>query len=85
MQEMQETQFQPLGWDDPPEKGMATHSNILAWRIPWTQQPGHATAYGSALGSWRLACANWMTALGLTGLVNVYTGSERSTIQTESS
>ena len=46
MQEMQETQFQPLGWDDPPEKGMATHSDILAWRIPWTQQPGHATAYG---------------------------------------
>ena len=29
-----------LGWDDPLEKGMATHSNILAWRIPWTDEPG---------------------------------------------
>ena len=32
--EMQETQVQPLGWEDPLEKGMATHSSILAWRIP---------------------------------------------------
>ena len=29
-----------LGWEDPLEKGMATHSNILAWRIPWTEEPG---------------------------------------------
>ena len=28
------------GWEDPLEKGMATHSNILAWRIPWTEEPG---------------------------------------------
>ena len=33
---MQETQIQSLGWDDPLEKGKATHSSILAWRIPWT-------------------------------------------------
>ena len=33
---MQETWVQSLGWEDPLEKGMATHSNILAWRIPWT-------------------------------------------------
>ena len=31
---------QSLGWDDPLEKGMATHSSILAWRIPWTEEPG---------------------------------------------
>ena len=37
---MQETQFQSLGWEDPLEKGMATHSSILAWRIPWTEEPG---------------------------------------------
>ena len=37
---MQETQVQSLGWEDPLEKGMATHSSILAWRIPWTGQPG---------------------------------------------
>ena len=33
---MQETWFQSLGWEDPLEKGKATHSSILAWRIPWT-------------------------------------------------
>ena len=33
---MQETWVQPLGWEYPQEKGMATHSSILAWRIPWT-------------------------------------------------
>ena len=34
--EMQETWIQPVGWEDPLEKGMATHSSILVWRIPWT-------------------------------------------------
>ena len=37
---MQETWVRSLGWKDPPEKGMATHSSILAWRIPWTEEPG---------------------------------------------
>ena len=37
---MQETQVQSLGWEDPLEKGMATHSSILAWRIPLTEEPG---------------------------------------------
>ena len=37
---MQETQVWSLGQKDPPEKGMATHSSILAWRIPWTEEPG---------------------------------------------
>ena len=37
---MQETQVQPLGREDPLEKGMATHSNILAWRSLWTEEPG---------------------------------------------
>ena len=36
---MQETQVQSLGQDDPLEKGMATHSSIRAWRIPWTEEP----------------------------------------------
>ena len=36
----QETQVQTLHWEDPLEKGMATHSGILAWRIPWTEEPG---------------------------------------------
>ena len=38
--EMQETRVQSLGWEVPLEKGMATHSSILAWRIPWTEEPG---------------------------------------------
>ena len=37
---MQETQAQSLGKVDPLEKGIATHSGILAWRIPWTEEPG---------------------------------------------
>ena len=38
--EMQETRVRYLGWEDPLKKGMATHSNILAWRIPQTEEPG---------------------------------------------
>ena len=36
----QETWIQPLGWEEPLEEGMATHSSVLAWRIPWTEEPG---------------------------------------------
>ena len=46
---MEETQVPSLGWEDPLEKGMATHSSILAWRIPWTEEPGawQATVHGA--------------------------------------
>ena len=44
---MQETQVQPLGWEDPLEKGMATHSSILVWRIPWAEEPGRLQSMGS--------------------------------------
>ena len=37
---IRETQVQSLGWEDPLEKGMATHCSILAWRMPWTEEPG---------------------------------------------
>ena len=40
MLETQETQLQYLGWEDPLEEGMETHFRILAWRIPWTEEPG---------------------------------------------
>ena len=43
MQETQETQVHSLSWEDPLEEGMATHSSVLAWRIPWTGEPGGAT------------------------------------------
>ena len=43
---MQETQVQSLGWEDSLEKEMATHSSILAWRIPWTEEPGGLQSMG---------------------------------------
>ena len=45
----QETQVQSLGQEDPLEKEMATHSSILAWRIPWTEEPGRLQSIGSEL------------------------------------
>ena len=44
---MQETWVQSLGWEDPLEKGMATHSSILARKIPWTEEPGRLQSMGS--------------------------------------
>ena len=44
---MQETQVQSLSWEDPLEKGMATHSSILAWRIPRTEEPCGLQSVGS--------------------------------------
>ena len=46
MQEPQETWVQSLGWEDPLEEGMAAHSSILVWRIPWTEEPGGLQAVG---------------------------------------
>ena len=43
---MQETWVGSLGWEDPLEEGMATHSSILAWRIPWTEEPGSLQSMG---------------------------------------
>ena len=45
---MKETWVQSLGQEDTLEKGMATHTSILAWRIPWMEEPGGATVYGDA-------------------------------------
>ena len=44
---MQETWVQFLGQEDPPEKEMATRSSIIAWRIPWTEEPGGLQSMGS--------------------------------------
>ena len=43
---MQETRVRSLGWEDPLEEGMATHSSILAWRIPWTEEPDGLQSMG---------------------------------------
>ena len=44
---MQETRVLSLGWEDPLEKGMETYSSILAWRIPWMEEPGRIQSMGS--------------------------------------
>ena len=43
---MQETQIRSLGWKDPLEKEMTTHSSIMAWRIPWAEEPGGLQSVG---------------------------------------
>ena len=47
MKEMQKMKIQSLGQEDPLEEGMATHSSVLAWRIPWTEEPGEVQSIGS--------------------------------------
>ena len=44
---MRETWVLSLGWEDPLEEGMATHSSILAWNIPWMEEPGRLRSMGS--------------------------------------
>ena len=52
---LQKTQIQSLGQEDLLEKGVATHSSILAWRIPWTEEPGGLESMGSQKSSTRLS------------------------------
>ena len=47
MQEREEMQVQFLGWEDPLEEGIATHSSILAWKNPWTEEPCGYSPWGS--------------------------------------
>ena len=47
---MQETQVQSLGWEDPLEKEMATHSSIRTWKTPWTEEPGGLQPWGRRVG-----------------------------------
>ena len=47
---MWETQVRSLSWEDPLEKGMATHSSILAWSVPWTEEPGGLQSMESLRG-----------------------------------
>ena len=57
---IQEIQVWFLGWEDPLEEGMETHSSILSWRIPWTEEPGKLQSMGS-----RRTRHNWATSLSL--------------------
>ena len=73
---MQETWVQSLGWEDPLKKEMATHSSILAWRIPWTEEPGRL--YGVAKCQTRLKqlsrqrCYHQRKELGARGMCETY-------------
>ena len=60
----QEIWFQSLAWEDPLEKRMATHSSILAWRVPWMEEPGGLPS----IGSWRVV-HSWVT-ITLYGIQN---------------
>ena len=55
---MQETWVQSLGWEDPLEKKMAVHSSTIAWKIPWTEEPGRLQSMGS-----HKVGHNWVTPL----------------------
>ena len=70
---MQETQVRSLSWEDALEKEMATHSSVLAWRIPWTEEPGGLQSTGSqsrtglsdfTFTSWYCGCSGEILILG---------------------
>ena len=89
---MQETWVWSLGWEDPPEKGMETHSSILAWRIPWTEEPGGLQPMGSqtvrhdlvAKHTQRRAQTVWSTILAVLRKSFVLLRTQRSTFEQSS-
>ena len=69
MQVMQKMWVQSLGQEDPLEEGMATHSSILAWRIPWTEVPGGLQSMGAhRVGHSRLTLESGLVSRGSKGL-----------------
>ena len=73
---MWETRVRSLGWEDPLEKEMATHSSILAWRIPWTEELGRLQPTGSQrVGHDRVTSLSLSNALETKDLVNFFLGS----------
>ena len=64
MPAMQETWVQSLGWEDPLEKEMATHSSTLAWKIPWTEEPGRLQSMGL-----QTVRHNWVTSFHYVELI----------------
>ena len=63
MQETQEMQVWPLGWGDPLEEEMATHSRILTWKIPWTEEPGGLQFMGLQRVGHDWAHMHWYTTI----------------------
>ena len=71
---MQETQVQSPGREDPLEKEMASHSNILAWRIPWTEEPGGLQSMGSQRVGQDCVTNTFTFALYVTDLIGHHRG-----------
>ena len=69
---MQETRVVSLGWKDPLEKEMATHSSLLAWKIPWTEEPGRLQAIGSQRTGHDLAHTHTHTHTCVYTCIHVY-------------
>ena len=67
---MQKSQVRSLSWEDPLEEGMATHSSVLAWRIPWTEEPGGLRPMGSQKARHSRA-TNTLTSLFSHGFINI--------------
>ena len=71
---MQEVWAQSLRWEGPPEEEMATHSSILAWKIPWTEEPERLQSMGATKSqSWLSDKANTHSTPATTGLIQAYT------------
>ena len=81
IQEAQETRVQSRGWEDPLEKEMASHSSILAWKIPWTEEPGGATVSEVAKSGTRLNTLAYISLMSnsVTFLSNWFPGFEINT------
>ena len=68
---VQEIRVRSLGWEDPLEEGMATQSSILAWRIPWTEEPGGLQSMGSQRGGQDWATKYSTTQSGMSTKLDV--------------
>ena len=64
---IQETRVQSLGWQDPLEKEIATHSSILAWKIPWTEETARLQSMGSQRVAQRISALQMYTHLKIEG------------------
>ena len=65
---MRETRVQALGWEDPLEKEMAIHSSTIAWKIPWTEEPGRLQSMGLQRVGY-----SWVTSLYFSNFMNFNT------------
>ena len=73
----QETQVRSLGWEDPLEKEMASHSSILAWRIPWTEEPDKLQLMGLQRGGLTLSISFFKTRVCFSDLSKIMTASSK--------